>query len=440
MKHFRFSSLLPYLSGGLLGLLIFLMIRLMSGASVPQDELASIDIDVPDVRTYTKCDTIHRGETLGGVLLRNRMTMQEIDRIIREIRQHEYFSLRSVMPGQVIELTRNEAGKVINLACKVAPQEVYVFEIDAVVDTVRSYAQAIESEIRIRKLAGPVRSTFEQAILAAGGQPRLASKVADILQGDIDFFTEVRKGDEFCLLIEERYVEGSFIDYGEILYGWYRGEKANASCVYFETAEGQGGYYDNDGGSLKRRFLKSPLNYRRISSHFAKSRFHPILKRYRPHHGVDYAAPTGTPIASVADGVIRFAGWKGGYGRLVEIRHSPTHSTRYGHLRGFAKGIKKGVRVNQGQTIGFVGRSGMATGPHLHYEMRVNGTPINPLTMRMIPTEPIPPERLDDFIAHASSLTASEQLMAAGTLLESEEWQGMLLAQNATRTSTTTSD
>jgi murein DD-endopeptidase MepM/ murein hydrolase activator NlpD len=326
------------------------------------------------------------------------------------------------------------------LTCRISPEEVYVFELDSMQDSLHSYAQAVEAEIRVRKLTGSIKSTFEEALLSAGGEPRLAWRLSDILSGDIDFFTEVRRGDAFSILVEERYVEGSFVDYGEILFGWYRGKQAETDFAYFCPPGGKGGHYDLDGGSLRRKFLRSPLNYRRISSHYSNRRFHPILKKYRPHHGVDYAAPTGTPVVTVADGVVTYAGWKGGYGRLVEIRHSPSHSTRYGHLSRFAENIRKGSRVEQAQRIGFVGSSGLATGPHLHFEMRVNSKPINPLAMKTMPAEPIPKEHLDTFRKLAHGLVASERSLAAGALLEPGSWRGMLLAQAGAQDTTLTAD
>ena len=440
--HFlkRLRSLAPCLSGTILGLLILLLIRSLGGGTTSKPESLTDLPPVSEAYAYTSCDTIHRGETLGGVFLRNHMSMFEIGKILREIQRHNYFSPRSLLPGQVLEFRHDEGNNLVRLTCRISPERIYVFEMDSAQDTLRSYAQDVDAEIRVRKLSGVVKSTFEEALLAAGGQPRLAWALSDILSGDIDFFTEVHKGDAFSILLEERYVEGSFVGYGEILYGWYRGEEARAEFAYYRSPAGNGGHYDMNGVSLHRRFLRSPLNYRRVSSSYSERRFHPILRRYRPHHGVDYAAPTGSPVVSVADGLVAFAGWKGGYGRLVEVRHDPTHTTRYGHLSRFAEGIRKGTRIKQGQKVGFVGASGLATGPHLHYEMRVNGNPTNPLAVKLMPAEPIPKKDLADFRKLAQEFAASERLMAAGALLEPETWQGMLVAHNVTQDTTLTAD
>jgi murein DD-endopeptidase MepM/ murein hydrolase activator NlpD len=357
------------------------------------------------------------------------MGLQQIERVLREIRTRDYFSPRSLMPGQVLEFTRNEGGGLLRLACRVAPGEIYVFDMAG--DSLRSFAQAVDSEVRVRKLAGLVQSTFEEAVIAAGGNPRLAIKLADILDCEIDFFTEVRRGDKFSLLVEERFVEGSFVGYGEVLYGWYRGEEASGSAVYFRPTGGKGGHYDLEGKSLRRAFLKSPLNYRRISSFFANSRFHPILRTYRPHHGVDYAASEGTPVVAVADGVVEYAGWKGGYGRFIQVRHDRNHATRYGHLNRFAASVRSGARVKQGEKIGYVGHTGLATGPHLHYEFVENGRSVNPLKTKNLPSDPIAQAQLPDFRRLVAEMSSADQEMTAGDLLAPEAWAGLLAQNNA---------
>ena len=309
-----------------------------------------------------------------------------------------------------------------------SPEEIYVFELHP--DSLRSFAQAVNAETRVRKLSGTVQTTFEMAVVSAGGTAQLANKLADMFSCEVDFFTEVRRGDEFSLLVEERYVEDGFVGYGPILYGRYEGDEAKASAAWYQPEGGKGGYYDLNGHSLRRAFLKSPLTYSRISSFFSKRRFHPILKTFRPHHGVDYAAPTGTPVVAVADGTVEFAGWKGGYGRYVKIRHDRTHATCYGHLSRFAAGTRAGARIRQGDKIGYVGKTGLATGAHLHYEFIENGQSINPLTMRSLPSEPLAASQLADFRTRVQDLTGAETRIASGDCLVPQEWKD-LLAQNA---------
>ncbi|MBM3286450.1 MAG: hypothetical protein FJY88_03725 [Candidatus Eisenbacteria bacterium] len=417
-----------WLASGAAGALILLILRI-HGASLPGGPKPLEEESLSEqLLTYTEADTVHRGDTLSGLLLRNRVDVLQIQEILREIRTRNYFSPRALRRGQVLEFTRDEWANLVRLTIRLSPEEIFVFETGA--DSLRSFAQAVDSEMRVRKLSGTVKSTLEEALLTAGGDYGLSIKLADILACDIDFCTEVRKGDRFSLLVEERYVDGTFLSHGEILYGWYEGEEASGSCVYFRPTGGKGGYYDAEGKSLQRTFLKSPLNYRRISSHFSKKRFHPILKRWRPHHGVDYAAAEGTPVVAVADGTIEYAGWKGGYGRYVKIRHNRGYATCYGHLRNVASGVRGGARIKQGDRVGTVGKTGLATGPHLHYEVIENGRSVNPLALKTYPAEPIGSAQLPDFQRLVAEMQAADGDMIAGAVLSPNAWQD-LLAQNS---------
>lgn len=426
LKLPRFRRWAAWFVSGSAGLLFLILLRQQAVMTPAHDSETPL---TDEVRTFTSADTVHRGDTLAGLLLRNRMGLQEIERVLREIRTRDYFSPRSLLPGQVIEFTRDDADRLVRLAVRCSPEEIYIFELHP--DSLRSFAQAVDSETRIRKLSGSVQTTFEMAVLSAGGTPQLANRLADIFSCEVDFFTEVRRGDRFTLLIEERYVDGAFVGYGPILYGRYEGEEAKASAAWFQPEGQRGSYYDLSGSSLRRAFLKSPLTYSRITSYFAKKRFHPILKTYRPHHGVDYAAPTGTPVAAVADGTIEYAGWKGGYGRYVRIRHDRTHETCYGHLSRFAANIRPGARVKQGDKIGYVGQTGLATGPHLHYEFVENGTSINPLAMRTLPSEPIGSGQLVAYRNRVADLVRAETKLASGECLLPQAWQELLAANVA---------
>ena len=295
-----------------------------------------------------------------------------------------------------------------------------------------AWLQPVDREMRLRKFEGTIRSSVDEAIHDAGGDTRLTMKFADAFAYDIDFLTEVQKGDRFSLLVEEKFVDGKFLGYGEILYGVYDGRTEDASAVWFRHAAApRGGFYSPDGKALRKSFLRAPLNYRRISSHYAKSRFHPIRRVYRPHHGVDYAAAVGTPVVAVADGTVGFAGWKGGYGKFVQVRHAGRTETAYGHLSRIAKGVRPGARVSQGEVIGYVGQTGLATGPHLHYEVVQNGVKINPLAIKNVPAEPLSAAAMNDFLAYAEGLQHLEQSLVAGQVIESFEASRLaaLLAQ-----------
>ncbi|MBI3089634.1 MAG: M23 family metallopeptidase [Candidatus Tectomicrobia bacterium] len=236
---------------------------------------------------------------------------------------------------------------------------------------------------------GSISSSLFETILALGEQAELALRVADIFAWDIDFSTDVRSGDSFRLLVEKQRRGPEFSRYGDILAA----EFVNAGEVYrallFEGSKTQRGYYTPDGTSLRKVFLKSPLSFTRISSHFAARRFHPILKVYRPHSGVDYAAPYGTPVVALGAGQVEIARRKGGNGNLVRLRHADLYTTYYLHLARFAPGVRPGARVVQGQVIGYVGSTGLSTGPHLDFRIARDGRFINPLALRAKRAAPV---------------------------------------------------
>ncbi len=232
--------------------------------------------------------------------------------------------------------------------------------------------EQIPLERRIALVTGEIRNTLWNALFEAGEVPAvLSGEMAAIFEYDIDFMVDCRVGDRFTLALEKLYKDGRFLRYGDILSAEYQAARKNHQAFLFESADGLVGYYDSNGKSLRGLFLKSPLKYRRISSGFSNRRFHPILKKYIPHHGIDYAAGYGTPVWATAPGTVVFKGRKGALGNYIEIRHRNGHKTGYGHLSKFGRGLKKGSYVKQKQVVGFVGATGRATGPHLHYNFFV---------------------------------------------------------------------
>jgi murein DD-endopeptidase MepM/ murein hydrolase activator NlpD len=217
----------------------------------------------------------------------------------------------------------------------------------------------------------------------------LAAEFEDIYQWTVDFFG-IQVGDSFAVIYDEKFVDSTSVGIGRIWGAEFNHGGKQYYAIPYAQEEGKLRYWEANGESLRKQFLKAPLKYTRISSKFSKSRFHPVHKIYRPHHGVDYAAPSGTHVHSVADGTVIFAGWdRGGGGNTIKIKHAGNLETGYLHLKGFAKGIKKGTHVSQGQLIGYVGSTGSSTGPHLDYRIKKNGTPIDPLKMPQEPAEPI---------------------------------------------------
>lgn len=256
----------------------------------------------------------------------------------------------------------------------------------------------LETDGRISYFEGTIESSLYETVLALGETPELAYLLSDIFTWDIDFNVETWKNDRFSMLAVKHYTGDEFIGYGDILYATYRGNVGDYEATRFEDSKGHADFYDKKGKSLRKVFLRSPLVYRRISSYFSRRRYHPILKIYRPHHGIDYVAPVGTPVSAIGDGTVTFAGRKGGYGKLVYIRHSNGYQSGYGHLSSFASGIRVGKRVRQGDAIGYVGTTGLSTGPHLHFEMKRHGAFVNPLRIKIPAADPVSENRMAEFL------------------------------------------
>jgi murein DD-endopeptidase MepM/ murein hydrolase activator NlpD len=256
----------------------------------------------------------------------------------------------------------------------------------------------IAYERRVGHLGGVIRTSLYAALPEDDRATQLAMELSDIFSWDVDFNTDLRKGDTFRVVVEELWLGGAFRRYGNILAAELVIDGETFRAYRFADG-GSGDYYDDGGKSLRRAFLKAPLSYRRISSGFTRKRLHPILKIVRPHLGVDYAAPTGTPVSSTGDGTIAFAGHKGANGKLVIVRHGKGYITSYGHLSRFGKGIRVGTRVRQGDVIGYVGATGRATGPHLDYRMKRNGVFLNPLKVAPPRGGAVASARMDAFRA-----------------------------------------
>jgi murein DD-endopeptidase MepM/ murein hydrolase activator NlpD len=257
----------------------------------------------------------------------------------------------------------------------------------------------------------------EGALASSAAAAALTIELSTILAYEIDFLTEPRAGDRIRLLVEEKWLDEEFLGFGRIIYAAYEGARVCVQGVCFGTdsaGSAAGIYYTPEGESLTRAFLRSPLNYRRISSRFSRRRFHPILRVWRPHLGVDYAAASGTPVVATGGGVVGFAGWNGGFGNQVRIRHGSLYETCYGHLSRFARGLRAGQRVERGQLIGYVGSTGLSTGPHLDFRVKERGTYVDPLSMRNPREEAVPASLQEAFQSHCLRLGCLIDSLAAG--------------------------
>lgn len=307
--------------------------------------------------------------------------------------------LDKLRPGEALKLLHRD-GSLFGLERQLSPSET----LKVVRDDSGFRADVLENplEIHERTVRGVIDSSLFEAVAAAGAHDQTAFSLSEIFGWDIDFVLDIQPGDSFVVTYQEIEQDGEFVKDGPILAASFVNQGREYRAVRYTDPAGAVRYYTPEGRSVYKAFLRAPLQFSRISSRFNLARRHPILNRIRAHKGVDYAAPTGTPVRAAGDGRILFAGRKGGYGNVVEIDHSRGVVTRYGHLSRFAKGIRVGKRVEQGSLIAFVGMSGLATGPHLHYEYQVNGAYKNPQTVKLAETIAIDPKYLEDF--HTQSL------------------------------------
>ena len=325
------------------------------------------------------------GETLDFILQEMDIENNERYRITESLKNH--LSMKTCMPGDSVYVFKNIKGDFVKLEyAKSSFLKFTVTKMDTLYKTVK-----IETapSIAICYAEGTISSSLYESIIKMGESAELVFDFADIFAWTIDFLTEVQPGDTFEIIFEKEFCKNHYIKNGKIIGAVYKGAMGDYFAYYFKDPDKREDYYDENGNSLRKQLLKAPLQYRRISSCFSLHRRHPILKIVRPHYGVDFAAPRGTPVCSVGDGHIVFAGWKGGYGNFIEIKHPNSFKTYYGHLSRIKKGMVKGVKVKQGEVIGYVGSTGLSTGPHLHFGIRKYGKWVNPLKIDLPPAEPI---------------------------------------------------
>jgi murein DD-endopeptidase MepM/ murein hydrolase activator NlpD len=329
--------------------------------------------------------TVEAGDTLDSVLIDGGLDRFESAQLTREVARN--FDLRRLRPGNLVRFHYDAIGRVDSVEIKIVGWG----EVDAVrgesgflVVPQQASLHEIDSVISAR-----IDSSLYDSLLFAGEGPQLAQQIVDIFQWDIDFFA-LQRGDSFSLVVKKRFAGSDAVGYGPILAARFTHEGQTFEAFRQEMPDGRAGYYSRKGKPLRKQFLRAPLQFTRISSRFSKSRFHPILHCFRPHHGVDYGAPVGTPVMTTADGVVIEAGRKRGEGNYVRIRHAARLDTYYLHLSRFAKGTRRGQKVMQGQVIGYVGATGLATGPHLDYRVLDHGTWLDPLKLKSITADPLP--------------------------------------------------
>jgi murein DD-endopeptidase MepM/ murein hydrolase activator NlpD len=357
---------------------------------------------VPAYPLTVKEVEMRRGDTLAQALTRGGLEPRAATALATQFGKNGA-DLRKIRAGATIEITWNARQWPIQVRYEASPWLSFAARPIPGGGWRVGRAETVP-ELRVEVLKGVVQRSLFDAVEKSGESARLVLALVEIFSSDFDFTADTRVGDRFRLLVEKRYAGATFVDYGRILVAQYASGGKTLTGVGFESKSSRFAHYDLAGQSLRKSFLKSPLEFTRITSGFTYARPHPILGGVRPHLAIDYGAPIGTPVRAVADGVIVHAGWNGGNGIQVHIRHRSGYETQYNHLSRVASDVRVGSRVRQKQIIGNVGATGLATGPHLDYRVAHNGTYVNPLSEKFIPGEPIPAASRAEFTHQSREL------------------------------------
>ncbi|NDP41992.1 MAG: peptidoglycan DD-metalloendopeptidase family protein [Aromatoleum sp.] len=374
-------------------------------------------LPVPEVRSiddrlagYWREERIQRGDTVGSVL--SRLGVNDPDAMAFMRTDPAARPLYQLRPGRPLTVETGDDGLLLRLRFVTGSGDLL-----SVVRDGQHFAAATTvapAAVHWKMAAGEIRSSLFGAADAIGLPDAVTIQLADVFAGDIDFYKDIQRGDRFSVVYEMRYVEGEAVGAGRIVAAEFSNRGKEFRAYLWRDAGGAESYYAQDGSALRKAFLRSPMEFSRVTSGFSNSRFHPILRTWRAHKGIDYAAPVGTPVRATGNGKLLFAGVEGGYGKVIHLQNSGAYSTLYAHLSRFAPQLKPGARIAQGEVIGYVGQTGWATGPHLHYEFRVANEQRDPLTIALPGGEPLPAADRAAFMAGIAPATL--QLALARTL------------------------
>ncbi|MGB5829488.1 MAG: peptidoglycan DD-metalloendopeptidase family protein [Pseudomonas mandelii] len=380
--------------------------QIENSAEEPQETAQAEPVPAPDIeekKTPNHREVIvSKGDTLSTLFEEVGLPATSVHEVMASDKQAKQFS--QLKRGQKLEFELTPDGQLSNLHSKLSDVESitltkndkgYTFNRITAKPTVRS-----------AYVHGVINSSLSQSAARAGLSHSLTMDMASVFGYDLDFAQDIRQGDEFDVIYEQKVVNGKAVGNGPILSARFTNRGKTYTAVRYTNKQGNSSYYTADGNSMRKAFIRTPVDFARISSKFSLGRKHPILNKIRAHKGVDYAAPRGTPIKAAGDGKVLLAGRRGGYGNTVIIQHGNTYRTLYGHMQGFAKGIKTGGSVKQGQVIGYIGTTGLSTGPHLHYEFQVNGVHVDPLGQKVAMADPISKGERARFLAQSQPLMA----------------------------------
>lgn len=387
---------------------VLILLTILTGCSQPEKPVKTTEKVAPVPKTLYGIPVdslkvingrVQKNEFLADILLRYGVEYSAIDYIARYTK--DTFDVRKIRRGNNYTLicTNDSVPKVLYFVYEISPSNYVLYHLSDSVSVERGHK---EIRSKTANLSGVIRSSLWNSLVDQGADPNLANDLSEIYAWTIDFFG-LQKGDLYKAIYEKHYVGDRYIGLGRVKAASFDHDGKRIYAFYFVQHD-KGDYFDENGNSLERTFLKAPLRYTRISSRFSNSRLHPILKIRRPHHGVDYAAPIGTPVHSVGDGTVIAKGYqKRGGGNYLKIKHNGTYTTSYMHLNGYAKGMKVGRKVKQGELIGYVGKTGLATGPHLDFRFFRNGKAIDPLKVESPPAKPVDSAyriEFDSIVAH----------------------------------------
>ena len=369
--------------------------------NIVAEENETLIVEELEEELYWESVKVESGDNLALIFKRKRLSPQMLYNIMALGKDTDI--LKRLRPGQELRFLF-EDGQFEALQYDVdLTDTLYIKKLGDIYS-----AEMLETELDtiVKTASGTIKDSLFLAGKNSGLSDNMIMQLISLYGWDIDFALEVRKGDQFHVIYEERYKDGEKVQEGPILAAEFINRGKSFTSVRYTHADGHSDYYAENGNSMRKAFIRTPVKFARISSRFSLGRKHPILNKIRAHKGVDYAASRGTPIKAAGEGVVKLAGRKGGYGKTIIIQHGGKYTTLYGHLSGYARGIKRGKHVRQGQIIGYVGKTGLATGPHLHYEFRVNGVHRNPLTVKLPKAMRIPDELMDEFKTQTEPLLA----------------------------------
>lgn len=390
--------------------------------AAPTEEQAGIGVLAPAVEpastpeptapTWTSV-TVAPGQTLSTLFESAGISATTLHSVINSSKDAKAFT--RLKAGQILEFKLDPQGELLGMRSKINSLE--TLHIDRDGDAYKFNKDVIKPEVSSRFASGNIDSSLFLAAQKAGLSHSLTMQMANIFGYDVDFAREIRRGDSFEVMFEEKHVGDQRVGTGNILAARFINKGRTFTAVRYTDRNGNSSYYRADGTSMRKAFIRTPVEFARISSRFNPGRRHPVLNKIRAHKGVDYAAATGTPIKATGDGRVVHVGRKGGYGNTIIVKHGQTYQTLYAHMSRYAKNIRVGSNVAQGQTIGYVGMTGLATGPHLHYEFHVNGRHVDPLSIKLPVSDPIPPSERTAFMQISNKMMASLDQQGKATQL-----------------------